>query len=66
MHDDTELLMTFPNPVAFTATAPDPATPTVRARIPALDSVSSSIMPVSETTLSHVSMPQYYCLLYYR
>ena len=33
----TVLVLTFPHPVAFTATAPDPATPAVSEMIPALD-----------------------------
>ncbi len=41
----TEFVITLPKPVAFTATAPEPATPIVRAIMPASDRASSCTLP---------------------
>ncbi|KAF5047802.1 hypothetical protein DSECCO2_456680 [anaerobic digester metagenome] len=46
-----ELAMTLPKPVAFTATAPEPATPTVRAMMPESVSLSRTMSPRSEVTV---------------
>ena len=56
MLDSTELVITLPKPVALTATAPEPATPTVRAIISASESASIITSPAVEVT-SEWSIP---------